>query len=438
MGPCCTFGLQATGASVLATLRNPSTLVCASPSRETAGADEPVTVALNGQCFEGGAVDATFRFLPPLVPNGSFPSSGAITGGAAVRVLGAGMLDVDARCLFGDVEVAATRLPLERSEAEGHARRGSEAEPARTLAVHAGYAAANLTSVLGCVAPSAQRAGATALLVRNFDHAFDEWGQSSDMADASHAAALAKRRVCSEALEPGAYNNLEPFCVEEPPTPGEVRMSGDGDELRGDALVAGGTLELCRAMTNFTGGSQGTLVIGRKLSAPRAIVRSFELAFEFQACAQAPPLTHRPPPRQSQPPTPLQASVHPPHHHPRSRHLTFPSATALAPAGRRRLPAEQERRLLLRLRTDARGRRALRYSRHAPRPQRVYAHRSLGPQLWHACTRRGEDAEDARLARGRGALHVHGMCTACARHVHGMCALLTHCMHNRTCMCTGY
>ena len=39
---------------------------------------------------------------------------------------------------------------------------------------HAGYAAANLTSVLGCVAPSAQRAGATALLVRNFDHAFDE------------------------------------------------------------------------------------------------------------------------------------------------------------------------------------------------------------------------------------------------------------------------
>ena len=104
MGPCCTFGLQATGASVLATLRNPSTLVCASPSRETAGADEAVTVALNGQCFEGGAVDATFRFLPPLVPNGSFPSSGAITGGAAVRVLGAGMLDVDARCLFGDEE----------------------------------------------------------------------------------------------------------------------------------------------------------------------------------------------------------------------------------------------------------------------------------------------------------------------------------------------
>ena len=39
-----------------------------------------------------------------------------------------------------------------------NARRGSEAEPARTLAVHAGYAAANLTSVLGCVAPSAQRA----------------------------------------------------------------------------------------------------------------------------------------------------------------------------------------------------------------------------------------------------------------------------------------
>ena len=86
----------ATGASVLATLRDPSTLVCASPSRETAGADEPVTVALNGQCFEGGAAHASFRFLPPLVPNGSFPSSGAVTGGAAVRVLGAGMLDVDA------------------------------------------------------------------------------------------------------------------------------------------------------------------------------------------------------------------------------------------------------------------------------------------------------------------------------------------------------
>ena len=62
-----------------------------------------------------------------------------------------------------------------------------------------------------------------------------------------------------------------------------MRASGDGDELRGDALVAGGTLELCRAMTNFSGGSQGTLVIGRKHSAPRAIVRSFELAFEFQA-----------------------------------------------------------------------------------------------------------------------------------------------------------
>ena len=159
---------------MLATLRDPSTLVCASPSRETAGADESVTVALNGQCFEGGAAHASFRFLPPLVPNGSFPSSGAVTGGAAVRVLGAGMLDVDARCLFGDEEVAATRLPLDRFEAEGHKRRGSEAEPPRTLAVHAGYAAANLTSVLGCVAPSAQRAGATALLVRNFDHAFDE------------------------------------------------------------------------------------------------------------------------------------------------------------------------------------------------------------------------------------------------------------------------
>ena len=86
----------AAGASVLATLRDPSTLVCASPSRESAGADEPVTVALNGQCFEGGAAHASFRFLPPLVPNGSFPSSGAVTGGAAVRVLGAGMLDVDA------------------------------------------------------------------------------------------------------------------------------------------------------------------------------------------------------------------------------------------------------------------------------------------------------------------------------------------------------
>ena len=51
-------------------------------------------------------------------------------------------------------------------------------------------------------------------------------------------------------------------------SPGEVRASGDGDELRGDALVAGGTLELCRAMTNFSGGSQGTLVIGRKHSSP--------------------------------------------------------------------------------------------------------------------------------------------------------------------------
>jgi hypothetical protein len=35
--------------------------------------------------------------------------------------------------------------------------------------------------VLGCVAPSAQRAGATALLVRNFDHPFDEWGESPEI-----------------------------------------------------------------------------------------------------------------------------------------------------------------------------------------------------------------------------------------------------------------
>ena len=421
MGPCCTFGLQATGASVLATLRNPSTLVCASPSRETAGADEAVTVALNGQCFEGGAVDATFRFLPPLVPNGSFPSSGAITGGAAVRVLGAGMLDVDARCLFGDEEVAATRLPLERFEAEGHARRGSEAEPARTLAVHAGYAAANLTSVLGCVAPSAQRAGATGLLVRNFDHAFDEWGQSSDMADASHAAALAKRRVCSDALEPGAYDNREPFCVEEPPTPGEVRLSGDGDELRGDALVAGGTLELCRAMTNFSGGSQGTLVIGRKLSAPRAIVRSFELAFEFQACAQALAThTHRAPPRQGNPP--LQSSVPPlsnpsppslPHnpqrHRPRARRPSAAPCPARVTASAS--PSDRCPKAASPSAPPARAAAsacACSSEPRAPALAREYAAR-------RGCRR---CASRSRTRRAACARHVHGMCTACARHVH--------------------
>ena len=389
--------------SVLATLRNPSTLVCASPAREAAGTDEPVTVALNGQCFEGGAAEATFRFLPPLVPNGSFPSSGAVTGGAAVRVLGAGMLEGDARCLFGDAEVAAAWLPLERFEAEGHARRGSEAEPARTLAVHAGYVAANQTSVLGCIAPSAQVAGATALLVRNFDHAFDEWGESAHMADASHAAALAARRVCDDALDPGGLDNRVPRCVEEPPPPGEVRVSGDGDELRGDALVADGTLELCRAMTNFSGGSRGTLIIDRKHSAPRAIVRSFELAFEFQACRAPLPLSPAPPSPPS-PHGPQRCHPHPPRRQAAARLPARPTASASPLGGC--LRAESPLARLARAAASACA------CSSAPRAPAVTG--VCGGTATSGCRRCASRLRTRRAACGR---HLHGMCMACARQV---------------------
>ena len=227
-------------------------VVCHSPWRPAGSRSaERLTVAPNGQDFEGGGPLSSFQYLDPLVPNTSFPLGGPVAGEPYVRVLGAGFVNVSdgtLRCKFGDAEVPAAYLPMRRAEVEGVLVRG----------VHAVAVAEGQTAVLGCRAPRAHDAGATLLIRRNFN-AIDT---NASRARAREAAIIA--------------------------APGRVEGGGRGDpeeggvdELRGDAVVEGRSLRLTVGMI-LTRPSIGTFIVARNSLAPASIVISFEASFELQ------------------------------------------------------------------------------------------------------------------------------------------------------------
>ena len=245
----CGFGLSgstpypAPHATSAASINDAGQIVCTSPLRTRHGQIDVVSVALNGQDFEGGNVGSGihFTYAAPLVPTTSFPLSGPVAGGSEVRVLGSGFVnatDGTLLCRFGDAKVAATHLPIVREQVEGVLVRG----------VYDAELAAAQHAILGCMAPSAHAAGSQMLVRRDFDGTHGaEYGRADDG-------------------EGGGDG---------------VGSSPHGDELRGDAVVDGGSLVLAHGMRG-NNASTGTIVIARQAVAPAAVVRYFEASFELQ------------------------------------------------------------------------------------------------------------------------------------------------------------
>ena len=278
-------------------------LRCSSPARLAAGADEAVSVALNGHDFEGGGEHSRFAYIAPLLPRTSFPLGGPVAGGSVVHVLGAGLLnrtDGMLRCRFGDAEGAADYVALERHDVEGELDRTNfDVALAR-----------NETGVLRCVAPRAHVAGATALLVRNFDHDTYENATTAprDDPNSSYYDQYYSKRLHSW-YPLGLDGNPEMSGFDW--SLFDLGMRGFGalgplptDSLRGDALFEGGSLRLTQgAQLDALGdedrgvpslarsraaayqaslrSSTGSLVLARADMAPAAVIHHFEAAFEL-------------------------------------------------------------------------------------------------------------------------------------------------------------
>ena len=233
-----------------------ASIVCPSPRRTTSGVDEVLSVAPNGQDFEGGGFVSRFTFLEALLLNSSFPLGGPVAGGPMVRIMGTGFVNVTdgtLRCKFGDAEVNASYMPIRRSEVEGILNRG----------VYAAAVAADQQAVLACIAPRAHQAGATLLIRRDFDH-----GGPSEILSGIRPASSAAT------LSGGGSNGW----------PGGGRgddEEGGTDELRGDAIVEGRSLRLTHRVASGIP-SVGTLIIARDRLAPASVVVFFEASFELQ------------------------------------------------------------------------------------------------------------------------------------------------------------
>ena len=115
----CGFGLEG---SVLqppalltsaASIRGDRTVVCESPRGAEPGNVTVVSLALNGQDFEGGSTRSRYVHIDDTHARTSFPRGGPVVGGPVVRILGTGFVNVSdgsaAETRTADARHAATK-----------------------------------------------------------------------------------------------------------------------------------------------------------------------------------------------------------------------------------------------------------------------------------------------------------------------------------------